>query len=390
MSLRNLYLSTLLAVAASLFLAACDSTATRTTIEPPPLLRALTTNDLIAEITLSGNTTQHSAPDNDWIVYFELEPGRTYNIQVDWLLSGVLLMRETGSFFVDNDTTLVTPDTDFESDGSAFDNNCNGTSNLNEVLAGADPGPASANLQECDDSATAVPENPNQLITPRAWQNFLAFELSGLTERVTEFSQPLQVRFFDGNLTSAYGVTLYTRDGATQQRVFAELSFDPELGKIVRIGSTQATVEVPSETNLECSGFGPGTTLCLQSFDWKEQTWYELKFTEQSASQWEVTVLEVDSGIDTLIATLTTDANIEWIQPTLALSYRTQSTAAACTLGLPATGIQFRNGLVNGNFDVGPPIDLNHAECVEFGAGLSSSSRTDNGQTLYSLTLGKN
>ncbi len=377
-------------------LVACNSATQVSHQSTPPALRAIAVSNLTAVVTLNGSSTSYFGsdyPDGNWIFYLDLEVGREHDISVEWLNSGILVMEETGSFIVETVGSVVTPNLNYattDDTSNRFDIDCDGLSNLEEMIAGSNPEQADGDTSGDCTYMVETPADPNaEPPTPRVGQLYRSFSESGYPNRISRFTQRIQVRNVNVNIGSAYGITLYTQ-GSLPPQITANMSlrYDPDLGKYVRLQVNNNYTVDPTSDSADCISFVT-TTRCSTPYFWQEQKWYELVFEEIDSTTWSGSIIDLETGISTQLGTFETQANIQWYSHSLGQGFSTVFTAAECANGLPASTMHFYDGVANGEYSDWNPSQRAFEDCLRWGGGSNYSTRTVNGETINSLTLGR-
>jgi len=387
-----------LPICLAFLMAGCDSTQlilTEDQEQPNSLpieLRAITPAAVSAEVVLNGTTTTYTSadfPDGDWIFYPDIQRGTEYDIFISWMVDGVLVMEEQGTFTVDANASIVTPVLSRQveaTDSNRFDYNCDGKSNLAAAIDNESPGTRPADPAACDSS---TPTNPDSL--ERVWMNLNFSRLdSTFSDRVTRYSQPIRVDAINTAEAAGRGVTIYTIGGPDQKNAALDLHYSPASGKSVRLTATGLPVLPANNSTGSCQSLGPDRARCTTRFDWQEQRWYELVFEEVDLNNWNGWIVDLTTNQQTMVGTFQSAEEIIWVEPIASQAYDNQVTGRACTQGLPPISFSVRNATLNSVFAAGDPRRTQYSDCVRYGAGSRLNYTVDvNGTTTHQLTLGR-
>ena len=355
-------------------------------------------SDLTAVVTIDGNTTSYfgrNYPDNNWIIYIDIELGKEYPISITWMALGVVVMVQDGELIANSYSDTASPILASLSAGANFDYDCDLTSNLSEVLAGSDPGEPGG--PECvvesepsnivNPSDIKIPPTDDELTVPVVEQLFHPFADAGLAQRVTRFSQPVKVQLTNPDRRSAYRLSLWNR--ATNTKVSIDLLNDPRSGRFARFNKNtndQITLQPTEGVDANCSA-----THCSIAFDWREQHWYELVFEEDESdsTRLHASILDPESQFKIPLGTLIIPSNTIWIEPTIVVLYQEQVIATVCAAGLPPITLHYRGGTANHLSTMEAPIHTLLTKCVTWGSGASTSEISgEPGGDIFTLTLG--
>jgi len=292
----------------------------------PPQLRMIAPEELQANVTIDGVTTEYygsNYPAGNWTIELTLVVGQEYDILIEWLASGVLLLEQSTKIVAEVTGSPVLPEYTSISYGAArFDSDCDGETNLEESIANTNPLIAEDPLQ---DGCNTVPDpvvDPDELLAAFVAQDLPRFDSRGITTRVKRFVIPMRV----------------------------------------------------------------------QTLDWKEQHWYNLVLEEDANTStiWRGYIVDVETGVEPLVATSQTAPDVIWIEPDIGQAFKRSFTASQCAGGLPALTTQFQDALVNDTVVLGAPRGTNlMSGCVRVGAGASTDITYEDGKPIYSLVLGQ-
>jgi len=342
-----------------------DQSSDNTASAIPPILRNIPLVELAAHVTFNDDETTTKIysgadyPDGNWTIQADIALGQEHNIFIQWRIDDLVLLEQTGSFLAEITDPPIKPELSDISEGARrFDIDCDDISNLEESIEGSNPSIAEDPLQDGCNLEPEVPNDPNT-----ALETFPRFDSSGLSERVTKFSQTMRIQNLNTDLELATGVSLYFR-GEDDNRAKIELYYHPVRGKSVRMRDLSAVKVIPRETIGACDG----TEHCSIPYDWQLQHWYELKER-------------------TLIATAEVEPGRIHIEPVLGQGYNRQEAYVTCTRGLAPTTIHFRAGVANDSFTLPAPKSLRKSDCVKWGGGSSTDVLFENGQAVYSRVI---
>jgi len=380
-------------------LIACDSTSVKIlpdnkpTNAVPRVLRAIPTSQLTAEVLLNGLTTIYNGrdyPDGNWTISLPVPIGEEHIILIKWRASGTLVMEQYGSFVAEITDPPIVLDLNPVSRGAArFDVDCDGTTNLDEILAGSDPAIATDPAQDGCNTNPMVPENPDELVPLFLNQTTERFDDPVLgTPRVTRFSQPIRVQNINADTSSVYGVRLFTNGGSKISEI--ELFYDPTINR------RQVRMSDPTAISLNPAGLGECDSedkRCIIEFDWKEQHWYELVVEEDVSAAgtiWKSLVVDTETGVETLVATAETEPEVVWVEALYGQANKRSYAASLCVNGISATTAHYQGGIVNNIFRQGMPNRTNNRSgCSQVGGGGSTDVLYEDGSTIYSQTIGR-
>jgi len=353
----------------------------------PHQLRAIPTADLSANVLVDGVSTTYYGreyPTGNWTIVLNVTPSQEYDMFIQWMASDILVMEQYGNFTAEISDPPIVPVLNSVSQGAArFDDDCDGESNLEEILDGTSPTEASDPLQDGCNISAEIPPSVDELGNAFIDQNSPRFDTSGLTGRLVTFSQPIRVQNINTGKSSDHRVTLFSSAG---EKAYIELTYDHlNDRKQVRMSNRIANTLVPTID----SSCDLADSSCTIEFDWKEQHWYELVFVEASNTSWQSWIVDSESGERTLIATALTEPDIIWIEPDIGVGYKDQIPARECIRGIPAITTHFQGGLANRSIRLGMPISINSiGSCVQWGGGGGTDVVYENGNTIYSITVG--
>lgn len=372
------------------------------TASPPANLRALTTSELSAAITIGATTQSYSASDfadGQWQIDLNIEADRTYDLLILWYADDHLIMEESGSFFADSSNPVITPDLDFVTFGDdRFDNDCDGVSNLEEIRLGLNPGTASTT--PCNDPA--VIENPGAQLLPWLAHNFLTYDFSNITDRVVSIEQDLRLRQSTTNQSVYFGLVVHSQGDIMQAdgsqataRATIQLVYDPSGESKANFFVNQAVSAIPpSVEGATCTGqvSQPGY-FCSVPLNVSTKRWYTARLVESAPFQWQAWIDDTATGESFHIGTMETPSQTRWVMNAADVGYDGSVSAQSCADGLNKVTMRFRNTLINGSSN----ILISNAvpgPCVQLGAqsglqGWSVGSRGIDGDNLYSLSIGR-
>jgi len=139
----------------------------------PASLRAIGRDQLTLELSIDGESSRYDGrdfPDGPLLIELELQPDTTYTIDIKWFALEHLLLHEYGEFFTDSISPEIALDIEFADEGTgSFDDDCDGISNLEELMIGTDPGLAGSGVCPSDDSLL----HPNLVYLVRNYLSFL-------------------------------------------------------------------------------------------------------------------------------------------------------------------------------------------------------------------------
>jgi len=387
-----------------LLLAACgddhrgNGSTTLATTSTPSALRQIVTADLIANVTVDGKTIAYSGtnyPDDNWIIYLEVELNKAHTINIEWSVGDVVVMVQQGAFTAQNYTDTVNPNLNTFSDGNAFDYDCDSVSNLQELIAGTDPGKKggaciveSTPINAVEPQDVVVPTDLTELVSPILERLLGFFTNTGIDDPITEFTQPFRVESTDPNLRSAYRFAL--ADRSTGVRIGVDIMASPLFGKYIRFYTNTDTVSLNPDVvygdNMSCN-----TRLCTVMFDWKDQHWYEavLEQDPTDSTQMIASLIDTESLEKTTMGSLTVPASANWTHPVIGVYYQERLAAEQCVAGLSPITLHYRGGKANGVDLPGANRVLQKNKCVNWGSGASTSEITgDPLGKIYALTIG--
>jgi len=361
--------------------------------QTPALLRAIPISNLSVQISIDNVTKTYQGadfPDGIWQVNFDLEPNQTYDINIKWFALTHLLLEETGQIFTDPELQTITPELEFISAGfDRFDDDCDGQSNLDEIINGTSPGDAGATDQTaCADGSEGIvlPE----IVAPWINRQHTLFRLAGMTSRLTRYEQAIQITASNPNIASNFGMSLHT-DPSTAVNEFARVDFRYDSLQNKHIGfkiSAADDFRLSTADNAECSEYQDTGIECTIPFEWQEQQWYRLRIEAISDTSWQATVSDDTSGVSQEIATIETQSILDWSRAQNVLSYRQQIPSEQCSLGLEPISMRYKQGVANAITVLGSDQILT-SDCVKVGGGWSEGLRTIDDELVYTLTLGR-
>jgi len=390
-----------------ILLSACDTNTENTvtssvgTTSTPSMLRAIPMNELTAVVTLDGNDTRYYGrdyPDNNWIIYLNIETKTEYPIGIQWFADNdVLLMSQEGTVIAFNTTITATPNLISITEGAGFDYDCDGVSNLEEVTLGTDPGQEGDTvcLFESDPvdvvapSAVITPTTLDSAQLPVLRQHYDLFANTTLTSRVTRFSQPISIQKTNHRRRAAYRISLL--DVSSSISISIDLLDDPNFGRFARFFNNNLDTDVSllpySAADASCF-----ETHCSIPMDWQENHWYELIFEEDTAdsTQLRASILDTETQAVTQLGSFVIPANTVWTRPTVVLFYHEQVAVSDCVAGLLPVTLHYRHGEVNNSLTLQRPVVTLPTDCISFGSGASTSTITGSPTgIIQTLTLGQ-
>lgn len=395
------------AITLILLLTACDNSSTSyhyadgvLTARTPKNLRAVTNETLVAEVSINDTVNTYFGsdyPDDQWLIVLDVEADRTYDIEIHWLTNELLLMEERGTFYTDSQNPVITPDTEIATaGGDRFDADCDGTSNLEEINMGTNPG--SASQIPCHE--TPVLEDPTIQLRPWLAYNFLTYAFSEVPQPVVSIRHQLKIRQTPINNAAFYGIIVtsvesydQTNGTQTQARATLQLVENPSGDDSVQFFATQAIGAVPVSTDGSCTEVSdsPGY-FCILPMVISANRWYELSIIEVAPSHWQGRVTDVESGDTYPVANIEMPAGSSWRAQTVDLGLKELITAESCTNSLDRISLQFKNALINDQFDVTVSNTV-VSPCVEStvqatGSGWTSGNKDISGEIQHFLSIG--
>ena len=388
-----------------LALIACDSrdaldsrdtqtlTGPKLTTQTPGVLRNIPISNLSVEVTVDNVTKTYQGtdfPDGQWLIEFDLQPGQTYDIVVQWFSLTHLVLEETGQIFADPEQLTMTPDLEFISAGyDRFDDDCDGLSNLDEIRSGTDPNVATGTTESaCSDISEGIVLTEN--VYPWVLRQHSLFRSEDIALPITRYEQSIQVTESNPNIDANFGMSLHTeRSTGVDVLARVDLRFNSSRGKEIKFEISPADVsQTLTAGTAECAEQNSNGFACTIPYEWQEQQWYSVSIEQQSESSWKAMVREDPSGAWQEIATIESAPNIEWYRAQNVISYRLQIPSEQCRLGLAPLSMQYKQGVAN-NVSVLNTTQIVSSNCVKAGGGWSEGIRTIDNELVYSLTLGK-
>jgi len=369
------------------------------TASTPAILGAIPTNDLTANVTVGNSTRTYRGqdfPDQNWLIFLDVELEKTHRIVIEWLVADVLVMIQEGSFKAVNFTDTINPALVDIVEGANLDYDCDRTPNLQEVLNGTNVGTKggipcileSRPVEIVKAEDIVAPSDETVTVLPVVQQNFNTFAVSGVADRVTLYSQDVKIQSTSPNRRSAYRVSLV--NNVSNLGVYVDFLSDPRNGKFLRFGTNTDTVTlVPdaSQTEFDCVA-----VRCSMPFNWLDQQWYKIVFEEDEIDSTKTTasIVDINSLEKTLLGSFIVPANGQWTNSSVVVYYHQQIAASDCAAGLSPITLHYQGGRANDIPLLGMPISTRQNDCLSWGSGASTSQITDDtGNRTYTVTIGK-
>ena len=382
-----------------LVLIGCDSsnttptTAPKLTSQTPAVLRTIPISNLSVEVSIDDVTKTLQGvdfPEGLWQIEFDLKPGQTYDLLVQWFSLTHFLLEETGQIFTDPEQPTITPELEFISAGfDRFDDDCDGLSNLDEIRRGTDPNAMTDTTQSaCSDVAESI-ELP-ETVYPWIIRQHGLFRSEEVVLPVTRYEQRIKVTESNPNIDTNFGIGLRT-DPETGVEALArvDLRTASARGKQIRFEISPANAVQTLETgDASCAVHNTTGFACIVPYEWRDQQWYSVSIEQQSATSWKAMVREEPAGVWQDIATIESQPDIDWYRAQNVISYPTEILSEQCRLGLVPFSMQYKPGIAN-DVTVLNSTQIVSSDCVKAGGGWSEGIRTIDSELVYSLTLGR-
>lgn len=364
-------------------------------LRPPLQMRALVQDELRAQITLNNATSTYQGtefPDGVWRIPFDLEANRTYALGIEWSHGNYPLMDENGFFSTTDDTFVIRPDLDFINAGyRRFDNDCDGVSNLEELVAGSDPdGPLGTRICPGEPDPNVAFGTFEQAYLGKRYE---AFGQITNGRAIDKIEQSVQVRRSENGQRYSLGGVLTTSNDPDDLGIVANILLvnDPELGRSASFIMDQivgfSDGDVPGARCEPRTNLGALVWRCTIPYVWEEGSWYSLVIERTGDRSWEGSVLDQNTGSRVSIGTLTTDLDIIWTVAQIGIGYSGRFGRDECQSGLAPLGLQFTHALVNNVIEAETRESIVEP-CLGISGHWNHSQRSQPAGQLHTLYLG--
>jgi len=141
-----------------------------------------------------------------------------------------------------------------------------------------------------------------------------------------------------------------------------------------------------------CRADGTGF-FCTVPFTSSPNRWYELQINEITDSQWQGSIIDVETGESTVVATLEMPPQTKWTGSSTGMGYRNRITAAQCSQPLSKSTLRYTDVLVNNSFNV-PSERVTVSDCLKIGTSwtgdaYSKGTSANNGVYVHTLSIGQ-
>jgi len=365
------------------------------TTQPPLQMRALPADELRAVIRVDNTSLTVSGsdfPDGNWRIPLDLEANQTYSLEIDWSYSNYQLMEERGTFSTSENSFRIRPDLEFVNAGyQRFDNDCDGDSNLEELIAGNDPDTLSSTGTCAGEADPDIEFNGGE--RPYLGKRYQPFGQINDGRAIDKFEQPVQVRRGDNNRRYSLGGVLSTNDDSDDLGILTNILLvnDPELGRSASFIMDQVTGftqgNVPGARCEARPTLGPQVWRCTAPYVWEENSWYTLVIEQTGDRAWQGSVVDQSTGDEVIMGTLTSDVDIVWTLSQVGIGYSGFYTRTSCLAGFPLLAMHFTNATVNNVINAVPRNSIIEP-CVGITGDWNHSRRQTATGTLHALSVG--
>jgi len=352
----------------------------------PVSLRAIERNQLVLDMSIDGETRRYNGSDfrdDVWSIELDLQNDTTHTIDLKWYALDHLLLHEYGEFFTDSTNPEIQLDLEFADEGTGnFDDDCDGISNLEELVLGTDAGAAGSGVCPADETLDGV--DSVYLV-----RNFFSFEQSGYRSRVTSLEQSINVRAAELSRKMWFWSRM-TNDEPfeTATEVYMSLAYSESLQKYVYFEIDNDTIGTFQELTSTCGPLGTTGHYCLLPFNWETDRWYTLKLELVDLDVWQASVIDQLTEETRLVGKIEVTPELEWHRPRTGLSYELMGEDLDDNnASYPRIAMQAKSANANGVLNV-EASGLTVSGFVDGVVGWRAGTKSQDGINTYTLSIG--